>query len=394
MGVDFLARAQAANIKGLNAIRARDGAAAVSAFLEAVAADGTSAALWVNLAHGHRLMADAAGERVALERALEIDRSDFIAQLRIAQLYQRIGDKRASLEAWELVRHLSQSVEYLPPTMVAEVVQGEAYAADLRQRLAREVQASTQELIAAGHEAGTDETADRRIRAFVDTAVGDRRIFTNICSGLYYPFLPADEFFDRRHFPWLDELEATASVVRAEMDALLAEACSSLRPYVQMEKGLPHNLWTDLDHSREWTACFLWEYGKPNDEVIAKCPETAAILRRLPLLAIPGRGPNAFFSILAPNGRIPPHTGVTNTRAIIHVGLDVPDGCAIRVGGETRCWDEGKAFAFDDTIEHEVWNSSDHPRTILILDCWNPHLSASERTAITRYFMTSEAVLK
>jgi len=393
MAVD-IARAQQANVRGLHAIRANDGAAAVAAFAEAVAADPDSAALWVNLAHGHRLLADAAGERAALERALSIDRTDVIAQLRMAQLLQRIGEERAALAAWELVLHLTRSVNDLPAAMVAEIAQGESYAASLRERLVRAVKDATQALAPADPAAPPpDETTARRIRAFVEVAVGDRRIYPNVCSGLHYPFLPADEFFDRRHFPWLDALEAAAPVVRAELDALLAGPGPSLRPYVQMEKGLPRNLWSDLDHSPVWNACFLWEYGRPNEAVLARCPETAALLRDLPLLAIPGRGPNAFFSILAPGGKIPPHTGVTNTRTIIHLGLDVPDGCGMRVGGETRDWHDGAAFAFDDTIEHEVWNPSDRPRAILILDCWNPHLDATERAAVARYLETSETVL-
>ena len=38
----------------------------------------------------------------------------------------------------------------------------------------------------------------------------------------------------------------------------------------------------------------------------------------------------------------------------------------------------GKAWVFDDTIEHEAWNLSDTPRAILIFDIWNPLLSAAE----------------
>ena len=39
---------------------------------------------------------------------------------------------------------------------------------------------------------------------------------------------------------------------------------------------------------------------------------------------------------------------------------------------------------FDDTIEHEAWNDSDQPRTILICDLWNPRLDDEERTMIAR----------
>jgi aspartyl/asparaginyl beta-hydroxylase (cupin superfamily) len=95
-----------------------------------------------------------------------------------------------------------------------------------------------------------------------------------------------------------------------------------------------------------------------------------------------GRSPAAMFSILKPRTHIPPHTGVANTRLVLHLPLIVPQGCGFRVGGETRPWREGEAFVFDDTIEHEAWNDSDRPRAVLICDVWNPSLSASERARI------------
>jgi aspartyl/asparaginyl beta-hydroxylase (cupin superfamily) len=64
------------------------------------------------------------------------------------------------------------------------------------------------------------------------------------------------------------------------------------------------------------------------------------------------------------------------------------------VGGETREWLEGKAFAFDDTIEHEAWNNSKKRRAVLIIDSWNPHLSDAEREAIIHYFATADSALK
>ena len=67
----------------------------------------------------------------------------------------------------------------------------------------------------------------------------------------------------------------------------------------------------------------------------------------------------------------------------VHLPLIVPDGCGFRVGAETRVWEPGKAFVFDDTIEHEAWNDSDQPRAVLILDTWNPYLSEAEREMVT-----------
>ncbi|MEI9850438.1 MAG: aspartyl/asparaginyl beta-hydroxylase domain-containing protein [Sphingomonas sp.] len=46
---------------------------------------------------------------------------------------------------------------------------------------------------------------------------------------------------------------------------------------------------------------------------------------------IPGRGPNAMFSLLAPGAHIPPHHGVSNARLVCHLPLIVPPGCWFRV---------------------------------------------------------------
>jgi aspartyl/asparaginyl beta-hydroxylase (cupin superfamily) len=123
----------------------------------------------------------------------------------------------------------------------------------------------------------------------------------------------------------------------------------------------------------------LWREGKPIDEHIARCPQTAALLEKAPRADVPEHGPTAFFSILDAGARIPPHNGVTNTRLIVHVPLIVPDGCGFRVGGERREWKPGNALIFDDTIEHEAWNNSAVPRAVLIFDIWNPYLTDAER---------------
>jgi aspartyl/asparaginyl beta-hydroxylase (cupin superfamily) len=109
------------------------------------------------------------------------------------------------------------------------------------------------------------------------------------------------------------------------------------------------------------------------------------VLDTLPLFDLPGRGPVAFFSLLKPHTKIPPHTGATNIRTIIHLPLIVPDNCVFRVGNVTRSWVEGEAFAFDDTIEHDATNGSGSLRAVLIIDAWNPHLSAVERDLLRDY---------
>ena len=362
--------------------------AAAIAFSRAAMADPGALPLWSNLAHAHRLADNTAGERAALDSALAIDRVDFGAQLRMAQLLQRIGEETAAFIAWAGVQQLAARLPIVAPQVKRELEAGRLYCEELQTRLYARVD---QALAPSSVDWGQAE--ERRIRAFVGSAMGLRRVFHNQCAGVFYPFLPEDEYFDRLHFPWLDQLEMHHGAIKQELQALLEEPGDALRPYVKMEEGTPQNDWSKLDGSLDWGACFLWEYGVPNAPVIDRCPQTATLLESLPLARIAGRAPNAFFSILQPHSHIPPHTGVTNTRVTIHFGLDVPAGCGFRVGNETREWTEGKAFAFDDTIEHEAWNSSNRLRAILIIDAWNPHLSERERSAICDYFAASDAAL-
>ena len=161
----------------------------------------------------------------------------------------------------------------------------------------------------------------RRIGAAIDVMLGRRQVYANQCFGLHYPFLPADEFFDREHFPWLEELESHTDAIRAEVVALLASDDPGLSPYVTMPPGTPRNVWTDLNNSAAWSALHLWRDGERVEEACARAPKTATLVEKLPLANVPGRAPTVFFSILQAGKHIPPHTGVTNTRTIIHLPL-------------------------------------------------------------------------
>ena len=77
-----------------------------------------------------------------------------------------------------------------------------------------------------------------------------------------------------------------------------------------------------------------------------------------------------MFSILAPGKHIPAHCGAYGGLIDCHLGLLIPqpaERCRIRVGDETRHWQEGKLLAFDDTHEHEVWNDTTGHRAVLLM---------------------------
>jgi aspartyl/asparaginyl beta-hydroxylase (cupin superfamily) len=375
-----------ANRQGIAALQAGQPAAAAAHFQAAIAADPRSGALQRNLASAWRDLGDEAAELAALDAALAIDRRDLMAWIRKGERHEARGEMGAALGAWSAAIALGGQLNPVPPPIAPLLAHGQAFVAGATDTM---FDAATDAL--APLRAELSETERRRGDAFVASALGRRQIYQNQCAGIHYPFLPADEFFDRHHFPWMAEIEAQTPAIRAELEALLADPGDALRPYVRMEAGTPDSIWSPLDNRLDWGACFLWEYGVPNQPVLDRCPATASALAAVPGAHIPGRSPSAFFSLLKPHTRIPPHTGVTNTRAIVHLPLIVPPGCGFRVGGEGRAWQEGMAFAFDDTIEHEAWNDSGALRAVLIFDVWNPHLTVGEQALLTRYFAAADA---
>jgi aspartyl/asparaginyl beta-hydroxylase (cupin superfamily) len=279
---------------------------------------------------------------------------------------------------------LSSTISDPSPEFAQIVRHAKQYVGERQRELADTIdRALTDEL---AHASTRDQ---RRMRAAADAWLGRRRIYANHCEGLHYPFLPADEFFDAEHFPWLGELEAATKTIVAELNAILSDPEPGLTPYISLPAGVPVNKWTGLNQSLDWGAFHLWKEGERFDEACARAPSTAALVESLPICRIAGKAPNVFFSILKAGSHIPAHTGVTNVRSVVHLPLIVPEGCAFRVGGETRSWVEGRAFVFDDTIEHEAWNRSERDRAILIIDVWNPHLSEDERAMVCELYQAA-----
>jgi ornithine lipid ester-linked acyl 2-hydroxylase len=164
-------------------------------------------------------------------------------------------------------------------------------------------------------------------------------------------------------FPWVAVLEARWPEIRAEVRELLAR-----------EEGIPPLADISPDHRRiappgKWRSFFLWGYGYRNEENCARCPKTAAAVAGIPGLN------SAFFSILAPGAHIPRHRGVTKAILTAHLGLIVPaerERCRMQVDEQMLHWDAGKAFVFDDTFYHEVWNDTDEHRVILLVQFRRP----------------------
>ena len=120
----------------------------------------------------------------------------------------------------------------------------------------------------------------------------------------------------------------------------------------------------------------LWQYlnfynrlGLRNEPLHMACPKTSLILENLPLNFNFGI---TFISVLSPNTTIAAHKGSSSLRQRYHLGIEIPEDSKsrIRVGSTWISWQEGKAFGFNDALEHEVEHFSNKRRVVLIVDLW------------------------
>ncbi len=200
---------------------------------------------------------------------------------------------------------------------------------------------------------------------------------------LYFPGIPSQTFYPRERFPAHARLEAAVDVIREELRAVLAG--DDLVPFLgapSAEAVAAHLLDSSGTQEAAWDAFFFYRHGVRHDANCARCPRTIELLDSVPLVRVRDHAPETLYSVLRPGTHILPHRGVTNTRLVTHLPLIVPPDCALRVGGETHVWEEGRCITFDDTFEHEAWNHSEQTRVVLIMDSWNPDLSETERAAV------------
>ena len=199
----------------------------------------------------------------------------------------------------------------------------------------------------------------------------------------WMPGVPAMPFFDAGQFAWYPMLQAATPAIQEELMEVL-EGPSELEPFLQIDSRYVEEDYLAGDaQSRSWDAYFFYRHGKHFDDACATCPNTSNILAQLPLTQIADHAPEVLFSVLAPQTHIKPHYGVTNTRVVTHLPLMIPRGdCRLVVGGVEHPWQEGRCVTFDDTFLHEAWNRTDQRRVVLILDTWNPYLTAEECIAL------------
>ena len=319
----------------------------------------------------------------AVDNALARNPRDIAALIGKADQLAAIGDVRgASAFYLQAVRVASSGT--LAPELLPEVARAQAACDGIAARIES---ALRDDLARQGLD---DGDATRRFRESLDILFGHRRPYVQQPQYYFFPGLPQIQFYDRAAFPWLDAVEAATPAIRAEMLEVMRDP-KALQPYVKSDPSRPANAQAGMADNPDWSAFYLWKDGAPVAANATRCPRTMEALAGVPFPRVRGRMPSILFSVLRPGAHIPAHNGFINTRLICHLPLVVPRGSSFRVGNETREWVEGKAWVFDDTIEHEAWNRSGETRVVLLFELWRPELTETEKAMVTAMFEAIDA---
>jgi aspartate beta-hydroxylase len=329
--------------------------------------------------------------RRLLESAVATQPDCFTAWLLLGKLHQDAGHRAGVLHAWfEAVTRAQRAghwrgPESTPAQLLPVVTDAIATVRNGRAELFR----ASYEHVRLEHGSQALRRVDHALAGYLgefDPTPADPRQRPKF---LHFPGLPEGPFHDPSLQPFAGALTAAFPAIRDEALQLM-RARHRLEDFVELG---PNGRMSDFvggeGENPAWEAFFFYRHGERYDDNHALCPRTSAVLESMELCRIDEQSPEICFSWLAPGSHILPHHGVTNVRLVMHLALVVPPDCALQIPGCAPYeWREGELMMFDDTYEHEAWNRSDGVRIVLLMDCWNPHLSAVEKQACRRLIET------
>ena len=218
-----------------------------------------------------------------------------------------------------------------------------------------------------------------RVREFAETARGNRPQPVGSLPGHepseeHVDGLTARPFWDTTNnpdlFPWAAELERNSHIIQREFEEKLKR---------DKKAFASDSAWQSQVMGGGWSAIRLQRLGVWNTENCQEFKQTYELLRSLDCpFAVRG----VCFARQAPGSGVQPHSDGRNFILTSHLGLQVPDGCWIEVGGERREWEEGKLITLDTSFSHSTLNPTQEDRNVLIIDFWHPELTEAERAAL------------
>eukprot|EP00658_Telonema_sp_P-2_P022506 TRINITY_DN189_c0_g1_i4.p1 TRINITY_DN189_c0_g1~~TRINITY_DN189_c0_g1_i4.p1 ORF type:complete len:243 (-),score=70.72 TRINITY_DN189_c0_g1_i4:89-817(-) len=188
------------------------------------------------------------------------------------------------------------------------------------------------------------------------------------------------------NFDVLESVPFPESMVQDSADLLRNHAGEIRREF---ETSLESRMTAHPDAKTEvdaghWDWNFLYGTTGKNQDVCSRAPITHGVIQQLPVTYNYGF---VFFSKLAPGTHINAHTGSTNLRIRLHLGIRIPEEkgytATIRVGSQHQAWRQDDVLVFDDAFEHEIRYDGKSERVVLIVDLWHPDVTTQERELLS-----------
>src|SRR6202035_3930291 len=204
------------NELGLRMMQRGDSARARELLQRAPKADPGHPSLWSNLAQSLHELNLPTDEFDAIERALALEPRHLASLLQKGQLLEHTGDPRNAARAYRNAIATLPAGTAAPEGVAAMIEHARAAIAKDDAALA----AAIEERLAAIREQHGGGSY-RRIEHCIELLTGGRTRFTPQPTFMYFPEIPAVEFFERNDFPWLDAIEAATDEIRAELMTVL-----------------------------------------------------------------------------------------------------------------------------------------------------------------------------
>lgn len=191
------------------------------------------------------------------------------------------------------------------------------------------------------------------------------RSFLYVFQRLAYRVYDRQNFLSNvsRYFPEQTRVADSIELIRAELMALLTD-----RRVPKAHEMDPLNNEISFAQGPGWRTFYLKVYSGWFKDNCARCPYTYELFKPMRNVL------TVMFSIMEPGNVIPPHAGKLRGFLRYQLPIVVPasPGCAITVNGETRVYEAGKGFMFDDNLVHSVTNATSEYRLVLFLDIYKP----------------------
>ena len=178
-------------------------------------------------------------------------------------------------------------------------------------------------------------------------------------------------------------VEAATEAIREELLVALSADGAGIEPYIAYEEGLPLKQWKELNHSRRWSAYFLWNPGPTGAGASGALSAHGGGARRRYRKSIfrgAARRRSSRFLTRTPRFRAHRRDQYPRDRAFAAdraARLRAFASAARRASGSV-----GTAGYSTIRLSTRRGTTRMHARAILIFDIWNPELTLLERDLV------------